>query len=155
MYRRTGLGDTSSSAPPLCVFPGSWSDPFCIDALFSGEYMPGYQNQVAPMVTSAYVAGAVPQPPPEAYDSGVSPGGGPSAQSASDTINNQISQAQANAVANALAAAAAQAASNAPAQPSACLSNPSSLACWLSQNSTVLIWVGVGIGALMLMKAAR
>ena len=127
MYSR-GMGQTA--APPVCVFPGSWSDPLCIDAFFSGEYMPGYQNQVPPMITEAQVVGAAPAAPPsQAYIDANIP---------QDTIDYILSQSQQGGVDQATAAAAAQAASMAAANP------PGSLSSWISQNGTLLL-IGGGI----------
>ena len=147
MYRLTGLGDTATVQPTVCVPFASWSDPFCLAALIDGEYAPGYTAAVNPSITQAYVAGSVPVVPPSqaVID----------AQSAQDTADQIIAQSQANAIAAATAAAAAQAAANAPAKPPACVADSSSFACWLSNNSTMLIVGGCVVVGLFLLKELR
>jgi len=149
-----GLGDgTTSQAPEACIPFTSWSDPFCVIAAISGDYSLSSNRQVDPAITAAQVKGAVPAVPAEAYDTGVPPGGGSDAQTASDTINQISWQSQANANAAAVAAAAAQAAANAPANPpnnpsTPCGQNPNGMLCWLSQNSGAVLMIGVSIAAI-------
>lgn len=146
MYRLTGLGDTATVQPTVCVPFASWSDPFCLAALIDGEYAPGYTAAVNPSITQAYVAGATP---------GVVDQSAIDSQTAQATADQIIAGTQASGVSAATAAAAAQAASNAAATPTACIANPSSIACWISTNSTMLIIAACCVGGLFLVKEFR
>lgn len=149
MYKQVGLG-------AACVPFTSWSDPLCLYELLAGGYAPSQtespNTSVNPLITQAYVYGSTPVVPAEAYDSGVAPGGGSTAQSATDTIAGILSGSQLNAINAATAAAAAQAAANLPPD---CVLNPASLACWMAKNTAMLWIAGLTVAAIFIMQGRR